>query len=409
MTIEIRDSESMRQLRARREEGGGVFRVGDGLAVLDPHAAQEINAANYADVTLPDRLVDLLRGRKSKPISWKEVRAAWGSQLMKLAVPEQTAALDDRLRSEIDERLDREIDLPWAIQEIFTRALIPTIIANLSPSDVARLVRDQDYKLARLMRTTPRDERLGEQLRSALIQIRAGWVARRELRGRARGRRPRQLDLTDPIVEMLPVLGMDRAAYAVTTVLTAVSGPPGAVAVCMMLELARRPAWAARLEAELAAIPEARFHEAAVRVAPITYRFVKETLRMWSSPLVLTRVARTPLTVRDEHIDVDRLFHISPYFAHHSPHEWDDPDTFDPDRWLPKADRGPAHPCAYAPFGWAPTTCVGAGLGLTEMMLLCRLFSTHYRIEAIEPEKVEVVMASVPLPVGFRGVISRRS
>ena len=103
-----------------------------------------------------------------------------------------------------------------------------------------------------------------------------------------------------------------------------------------------------------------------------------------------------------------QLFHLSPYFAHHDTRQWSDPDTFDPDRWLPEVDGGPADSCAYAPFGWSPTSCIGAGLGLTELMLLCYLFSTRYRIEAVDPQAVEMVMASVPLPVGFRGVINRR-
>jgi len=41
-------------------------------------------------------------------------------------------------------------------------------------------------------------------------------------------------------------------------------------------------------------------------------------------------------------------------------------------------------------------------------MLLARLFSIRYRIDAIDPENVEIVLASVPLPVGFRGEVSRR-
>ncbi|MEO1083227.1 MAG: cytochrome P450 [Acidobacteriota bacterium] len=408
MTIKIRDGATMQQLRARQSEGDGVLRVSKGLAVLNPHWAQKANGENYADTVLPDRLVDLVRGRESPKISWKEIRSAWTGVLKTLGEPHHLADLEDRLRVLIDERLDREVDLPWAIQEIFTQALIPTVMAKLSPQEAARIRRDQHSKLTRLMRTEPREDTTLETMRSAVIQIRSGRVARRVIGQRAKGTRAREVDLADPIVDLLPTLGMDRAAHAVTSVLTAVAGPPGAVAVCMLLELTRRADWAERIHGELAAVSADDYRRAPARSAPITYRFVREVLRLWSSPLVLTRVVRTELCVKDEELEEGDLFHLSPYFAHRDPQEWRDPEVFDPDRWLPDSGRGPAHSCAYAPFGWAPTSCIGAGLGLNELLLLCRLLVTEYRIEAPDVDDVEVVMAAVPLPLGFRGTLIER-
>lgn len=409
MTIETTDGAVIRQLRAGRERDGRVFRVGRGLAVLDPQLAHEVNASNFADRMMADRFVDLIRGRQSPGVSWKSLRDAWIARLGELSEPSAVAELEGRMEELADARLDRELDLPWAVQEIFTQALIPTVIAGLSPRDFARLRDDQSYKLTRLMRPGQRHDTRREKLRSAFLQIQAGRVARRELRGRAKGRRPRRLDLADTLVDELPNLGMDRAAFAVTMVLTAIAGPPGAVAVCMLLELVRRPEWAERLQEELAAIAPEEFRRSPIRAAPVTYRFVRETLRKWSSPLVLTRVVQKPLTVDGETLDPGDLFHLSAYFVHHDPEEWDDPETFDPDRWLPGSGRGPARSCAHVPFGWSPTSCIGAGLGTIELMLLARLFTTRYRIDAVEPETVEVLLSSVPLPVGFRGVISRRS
>ncbi|MFW6176056.1 MAG: hypothetical protein ACOC7L_04465, partial [Acidobacteriota bacterium] len=73
---------AVRELRRRNLEEGGLFWTDDGeLCVFDPEAAQRINAANFADLTLPDRLVDVLRGRQSRPVSWKSLRTAWTAQL----------------------------------------------------------------------------------------------------------------------------------------------------------------------------------------------------------------------------------------------------------------------------------------------------------------------------------------
>lgn len=408
MPLKIRDGRSMELLRAGHDEGARVFQAPHGLAVLDPELSQALNATNFGDTTLPDRLVDLLRGRKSPEIAWKEIRTGWAAQLKILGEAEHMAALDGRLEALIDARLDQPLDLPVAIQEIFTHALIPTVMADLTDGEWARVRKDQDYKLMRLMRAVPREETRSELIRSAILQMRCSWVARKVLKQRAKGKRPRQLDLADTIVDFLPRLGMDRASFAVTTVLTAIAGPPGAVAVCMLLELVRRPEWSNRMAEELSGVDLEAFHRAPTRTAPVTYRFVREVLRVWSSPLVLTRVANMPLTADDETLQPGDNFHLCPYFVHRHAKMWEDPETFDPDRWLPGSGRGPAQANAYVPFGWAPTSCIGASLGTHELMLLCRQFTTRYRIDAIDPDAVEVVMASVPLPVGFRGTWVRR-
>jgi hypothetical protein len=41
-------------------------------------------------------------------------------------------------------------------------------------------------------------------------------------------------------------------------------------------------------------------------------------------------------------------------------------------------------------------------------MLLCYLVCTRYRIEMSEPEAVRMALAAVPLPLNFRGKITRR-
>ena len=45
-----------------------VFPVPGGIAVLDPETVQAVNAINYADTILPDRLVDPLRRRTIEAI-----------------------------------------------------------------------------------------------------------------------------------------------------------------------------------------------------------------------------------------------------------------------------------------------------------------------------------------------------
>lgn len=401
----------LRDLRARSYAEGGVFWLDDQeLAVFDPVMAQQVNALNFADLILPDKLGDLLRGRTGKPFYWKQLRAVWINQMRRLSDAEGLGRLAGRMSALLDERLGRPLDLVWAAQEVSARSLVPVVVDGLSPGDTERVLRDQTLKIGHLLVTEPTRETVWDRLSSVLIQVRAGLVVRRELRGRAAGRRPRRLDLTDPVVDLLPELGMDRAVDAVTGVLTAIAGPPGAAAASLLYELTRRPDWQARLTEELAPIPPAELYAAPTRAAPAAHRFVRETLRMWSPTPIVNRTVRTEIRHERACLKPGQGYLLSPDILHHDPRWWKDPDTFDPDRWLHEgeAGEGPAGGACYVPFGWAPRGCIGAGLGTAQLILLCHLFCTRYRVELAAPEAVRMALVSVPLPRGFQGAIRRR-
>jgi cytochrome P450 len=399
----------VREMRTRSHAEGSIFwATDDELAIFDPEMSQKVNAVNFGDLTLPDKLADVVHRRKGDPVSWMQVRSAMSAQLRHLSDAAGIGRLTARMRELLDERLDRPLDLTWTAQQVCTRALLPAVIAGLPAAEEARILRDQHFKLARLVRTRSDGDSLWKEVRSIFIQVSAGNAVRRELRGRARGRRPRQLDLTDPMVDLLPVLGVDRAVDAVTAVLTAIAGPPGAAAASLLYELTRRPDWAGRMTAELAPLAPEQLHGAPVQSAPVTYRFVKEVLRMWSPPLFLTRLARTPIDLEKVKLNPGQRYLQSTYLMHRDPRHWKDPDTFDPDRWLSGAEGGPCPHASYMPFGWAPKSCIGAGLGTAQLIMLCQLFLTHYRIQVEEPESVRMMLAAVPLPLGFRGTIRRR-
>lgn len=410
MAVSPGEQDVLRELRARSYADGGVFWVSDDeLAVFEPEMAQRINAANFEDLILPDRLADLLRGRSSKPFYWKQVRAAWQEPMRRLSDAAGLERLAGRMSTLLDERLGRPLDLVWAAQEVTARSLIPVVVDGLGPAATARVVRDQALKIGHLLVTGSADETLREKVASFWIQVSAGWDVRRELRGRAAGRRPRRSDLTDPMVDLLPELGMDRAVDAVTGVLTAIAGPPGAAAACMLYELTRRPDWAGRLAAELAPIPLADLYAAPTRVAPATHRFIKETLRMWPPTPLVNRTVRTEINHDRACLKPGQGYLLSPDVLHHDPRLWKDPDTFDPDRWLRDDEGCPVSGGArYVPFGWAPRGCIGAGLGTAQLILLCHLLSTRYRVELSDPEAVRIALVSVPLPRNFRGTFTLR-
>ncbi|WP_370947038.1 cytochrome P450 [Amycolatopsis sp. cg5] len=397
------DPDVLRDLRGPSAAAGGVFwQTERQLMVFDADAAAQANTDNYADLTLPDRLRDLLLRRPSTPVSWKRVRSAWMTQLRTLGGEAGLAALDARMDSLLRARTGVPVNLPWLAHEVSFRSLLPIVLDGLSPSDSAKITEDAIAKLARLLGEAVEDPPWWRSWRPLSIQVKAGLVVRRALRRRSRDPRA---DLTQPIAELLGELGMDRAVDAVTAVLTAIAGPPGAAEGCVMYELVTRPDWADRLAAEFASVSTAELYGSGTRCAPVAHRFVKEVLRRWTSPTMLTRSVRTPMCVAGHDLAVGQHFVLSPAMVHQDPRHWPDPEVFDPDRWLPGASHGPAGGQHYVPFGWAPTACVGAGLGLCQLVLLCRLLCTTYRIELPASAAPVMAIGPVPMAVGFDGVV----
>jgi len=411
VTTQPSRGEFVTMLFNRRDAEGSVFRLDENnLAVFDAELARKINTANYADLDLGDRLIDVVRGRASRPVLWSSVRSTWSTVLRELATAEHHAALDERMTAVIDQRLDEHLNLAWLAQEVITRALVPVVIDGLTPRGSAAVHADMIWKIGHLMQTAElhRKREPVRTVRGMLIgQLRAGMAVRAEISGRARRTRPNHDDLTDPMAgELLDQLGRDRAVDAVTTVLTAIAGPPGAAATSLFYELVNHPRWVARIAAELSEVDDKAFTAAPVGAAPLTARFVKEVLRMWSPPLFLSRVVRTEIPVPDGVLRPGQQYLLSPYMIHHDPRKWPDPDTFDPDRWLPGNCNRRASGAPYLPFGFAPISCIGAGLGMVLLMLLCRLFCTRYRIEPDRPIP-PMVLAAVPMPRDFTGRVVR--
>ncbi|WP_101392092.1 cytochrome P450 [Streptomyces sp. TLI_146] len=408
MTTPHHPTDFLHDLRTRSAAEGGVFWINDNLlAVFEPDAARKVSAANWQGLLMSDRFVDMIRRRRSTPVPWSRVRAEWRTQLHTLATAEHHAGLITRMQRTIDGHLGDDIDLVLLAQDAAVQALLPVALSGLTARESASIVQDLDQKLKRLIDRSP-GSGLRHQLHFAAVQFRAGLVVRRVLRERAMGRRVRECDLADPFVDLLPVLGMDRALDVVTAVLTAIGGPPGAAAASVLYELARQPKWAQQLTVELREVDPDEFCAAPAKAAPLTHRFVKEVLRMWSPPLLLMRHARTSFDLGNTTLEEGRGYVLSPHMIHRDHRFWRDADAFDPDRFLPGAPHGPLGRGCYVPFGWAPKKCIGADIGTVQLMALCYLMCTRYHLFVPDVERVTMAYRFAPVPQKFHGQLTLR-
>ncbi len=361
--------------RARRE--GPVVKLDDGvIGVFDPVLALKVDRENARDLKIAESLVDLLKFRRNaKPVEWREVRSLIAEQSAHLSTPEHMQALYERMRADLHAHAGRSGDLTRTVWMMMSRTLIPMVIDNVDDDGRRALVAEQElrFRVQQTQRITFR------QRISDFRTLRASSrVITRELKRRQRSG-DRHVDYAQSLLTLADRIGVDRVTYLVTVQLIAISGVPGMMAACLLYAFSKHPDWHARIREETTALTEGELYGLPVRKLPCTMRFIKEAMRLWTTPFVTRRVASRDIVLDGVRILKGQTYELSSYIQHHSEDFWENPEAFDPDRWLPS--RRQTAPSAYVPFGFAPRSCVGASVGHAQLLLYCALMTREFRFD----------------------------
>ena len=95
--------------------------------------------------------------------------------------------------------------------------------------------------------------------------------------------------------------------------------------------------------------------------------------------LSLSRVAAGPDDLLGRRIRKGTLMMIVPWVLHRHRLLWEDPDGFDPRRFLPGA-RERIDRYAYLPFGAGPRVCIGASFALQEAVIVLAKIMREFRL-----------------------------
>ncbi|MDQ2808539.1 MAG: cytochrome P450, partial [Chloroflexota bacterium] len=145
--------------------------------------------------------------------------------------------------------------------------------------------------------------------------------------------------------------------------------PANALTWCFDL-LARHPAVAARLRAELAAVLQGRLPTPADLAAlPYTRQVIQETLRLYPPAWMLGRIARRPVDLPGCRIPRGGVILVPIAALHRRADRFPDPAAFQPERWTP-AFTAALPRYAYMPFGAGPRACLAQHFALLELHLL---------------------------------------
>lgn len=142
---------------------------------------------------------------------------------------------------------------------------------------------------------------------------------------------------------------------------------------------------------------------------PYTMQVFHEALRLYPPAWLIGREMAETAEVGGYVLPAGTLMFVSPWAAHRSPHNWDEPRAFRPERFAAE-NRDSYHKFAFVPFGGGSRKCIGTNLAMLEGPLLLASLAQKFRLESLPGEQL-VLRGGVTLSVegGTRMRVEPRS
>lgn len=123
---------------------------------------------------------------------------------------------------------------------------------------------------------------------------------------------------------------------------------------------------------------------------PWTTACFQEAMRFYPPAWSIPRVAIADDEVGGHRIPKGASVIMPIHAIHHDPRFWPDPETYDPERFMPGRGKG-RHRSAYLPFGGGRRVCIGSSFALMETTLITAMLSQKFVFDLrpghpVEPE-----------------------
>lgn len=128
-----------------------------------------------------------------------------------------------------------------------------------------------------------------------------------------------------------------------------------------------------------------------------THRVFEEVVRCYPPFWRLTRQARRDVQLMGYDIPRGTVIIISPYVVHRNTRFWNEPDTFDPERFAGDAARMRPK-FSYIPFGAGPRACIAASFAFMEALTIIAMTARRYRFRLLDttPPEPEAIITLRP-------------
>ncbi|HEY7569698.1 MAG TPA: cytochrome P450 [Gemmatimonadaceae bacterium] len=152
--------------------------------------------------------------------------------------------------------------------------------------------------------------------------------------------------------------------------------------------LAQHPGVEARFHAEVDALGDEPLGAESLARLPYTRMVLSEAMRLYPPAWGIGRRALGDVELGGFRMPAGSIIVLSPYLTQRDSRWFDDPQRFDPDRWLP--ERVAARPkFSYFPFGAGPRICIGEQFAWMEGVLLLAAIARRWRLRLLSQEPVQ--------------------
>lgn len=139
-----------------------------------------------------------------------------------------------------------------------------------------------------------------------------------------------------------------------------------------------------------------------LKLLDYTRACIDESMRLYPPAWITDRENIEDDTVTDYHIKKDTLVGVSFYEIHRNPKYWEQPDVFDPTRFLGENKKKTTG--CYFPFGAGPRMCIGMGFAIYEMLLAVSYLVKKYTFSTTQDTvqlKPLITLKPVDVKVSF--------
>ncbi|HMR96205.1 MAG TPA: cytochrome P450 [Microthrixaceae bacterium] len=251
--------------------------------------------------------------------------------------------------------------------------------------------------------------------RAALVERVQGIMARRRAAGPpAEGE---ERDLVDVLMSIKDPDGNEHFSADVITgmfisMMFAGHHTTSTTASWFIIEMLRNPDVMAAVVAEMDALADAGGGEITyqdLREVPWLEASIKETLRLHPPLILLLRLAKVPVSVEGYTIPAGKLVGASPAVSNRLPEAFDDPDRFDPSRYVEPRQDDLDNPWNWIPFGAGRHRCVGAAFAMMQLKTIFCILLRDWELTAAQPPETYrndhskmVVQLAQPCMVRYR-------
>ncbi len=145
--------------------------------------------------------------------------------------------------------------------------------------------------------------------------------------------------------------------------------------------LSQSPEWRSRAEEEAERVFNPR-RPASFEQCEVLRAVFEEALRLYPPAAMLARQAIADDEILGRRIPAGTVVAISPYVLHRRRGLWDNPDAFDPSRFLGER-RERIDRFAYIPFGAGPRVCIGMPFAIQEAIIILANLLRAFRFELV--------------------------